>query len=507
MIHDLRDFPRRSRVVADVCVVGSGAGGLTAAMVAAEAGLRVVVVEAGGWVTPEHSNQREADMLPLLYWEAAGRTTADRAIRLHQGKGVGGSTLHNLNLCKRIDPKVLAQWTGLGRLDRATWDSLFDETEKLLGVCDVPAEQVNRHNQLLRQACERLGWRWATLRHNRAGCVGSGYCELGCAFDAKNNAAKVCLPRAVDQGATVVHHGFAVELSHEAGRVGALQVRSVDDRGDFGDRHLTVQAQAYIVAGSATGTPTLLQRSAVPDPHGQVGRTLRIHPAVVAAGEFDEAVHAWRGIPQTVECTEFLRFGPEDGRASPRNIWIVPAFGHPMGTATMLPGHGALHRQFMLAYPRLAVFCAMLHDGSRGTVTSQGETGVRVDYQLNEMDSHELAKGLRRLAEALFAAGARKVWIPTPEPLALTDPKDTRKLQDFDVKRMGPTAVHPMGSCPMHDDPRRGAVDSAGRHHHMTNLWVADGSLYPTSIGGPPQLGIYALGLHVGRAVVAAMRA
>jgi choline dehydrogenase-like flavoprotein len=53
----------------------------------------------------------------------------------------------------------------------------------------------------------------------------------------------------------------------------------------------------------------------------------------------------------------------------------------------------------------------------------------------------------------------------------------------------------------MGDDPKRSAVDSEGKHHHMEGLWVADGSLFPTSIGGPPQLSIYALGLHVGRAL------
>jgi choline dehydrogenase-like flavoprotein len=53
----------------------------------------------------------------------------------------------------------------------------------------------------------------------------------------------------------------------------------------------------------------------------------------------------------------------------------------------------------------------------------------------------------------------------------------------------------------MGDDPNVAAVDSHGRHHHVAGLWVADGSLFPTSIGGPPQLSIYALGLHVGRAL------
>jgi choline dehydrogenase-like flavoprotein len=61
--------------------------------------------------------------------------------------------------------------------------------------------------------------------------------------------------------------------------------------------------------------------------------------------------------------------------------------------------------------------------------------------------------------------------------------------------------VHPMGSVPMSDDPSA-AVDSEGRHHHLRGLWIADGSLFPSSIGVPPQLSIYALGLHVGRAIV-----
>ena len=65
------------------------------------------------------------------------------------------------------------------------------------------------------------------------------------------------------------------------------------------------------------------------------------------------------------------------------------------------------------------------------------------------------------------------------------------------------TAVPPMGTVPMGDDPRLAAVDSAGRHHHMEGLWVSDASLFPGSIGVPPQLSVYALGLHVGRALVA----
>ena len=59
------------------------------------------------------------------------------------------------------------------------------------------------------------------------------------------------------------------------------------------------------------------------------------------------------------------------------------------------------------------------------------------------------------------------------------------------------TAVHPMGTLRMGDDPRSSVVSSTGEHHTVRGLFVADGSLFPTSLGGPPQISIYAFALHL----------
>ena len=45
----------------------------------------------------------------------------------------------------------------------------------------------------------------------------------------------------------------------------------------------------------------------------------------------------------------------------------------------------------------------------------------------------------------------------------------------------------------MSENPKRGVVDSRGRHHQIANLSVMDGSVFPTSIGANPQLSIFAL--------------
>ena len=134
MIFDANKLPQPLRLRADLCVIGSGAGGAMAAMVAAEAGLSVIVLEAGEFLTPADMTQREEEMFPRLYWDGGGRTTDDRAVKIHQGKGVGGSTLHNLNLCKRIPRSIRDRWVrdrGLSHLSAETWDKLYDEVETL----------------------------------------------------------------------------------------------------------------------------------------------------------------------------------------------------------------------------------------------------------------------------------------------------------------------------------------------------------------------------------------
>ncbi len=227
-----------------------------------------------------------------------------------------------------------------------------------------------------------------------------------------------------------------------------------------------------------------------------------MHPAVIAAGDFDEPVRAWEGIPQTYECSEHLDF--EEG--SNRRLWIIPAFGHPMGVATMLPGHGEAHAALMGRFEHMAVLAAMLHDRTPGEVEANGDFDVTMRYEPVAEDRAQLAQGLVHTARLLFAAGARRVIVPTHRVKILTSPGEVDALArtPIDAGTLSLTAVHPMGSVPMGDDPARAAVDSRGKHHHVEGLYVADGSLFPTSIGVPPQLSIYAMGLHVGRAIAAA---
>src|SRR5690606_16130835 len=170
-----------------VCVIGTGAGGAAVLDRLASRGVDVVGIEAGGLATAADFDQRELSMLPLLYQDAGPRATADRAIAILQGRGVGGSTLHNTGLVVPPPAAILERWRrehGLPLDDAAMARSIAYAMDGLRAV-PIPDSRINEHNDVLRRGADALGWRWRVSLHNRAECSGCGYCMIGCAYHPK----------------------------------------------------------------------------------------------------------------------------------------------------------------------------------------------------------------------------------------------------------------------------------------------------------------------------------
>ena len=160
---------------ADVCVIGSGAGGAVVAKELAEAGLSVIILEAGENHDPSTFSSYEPEMLRRLFWDSGLRRTRDNAIVISQGRGVGGSTVHNLCYAVRPPQVILDRW-GV-----PTLSSNFESVERTLGVTQMQEADVNRLNAVIRRGCEVMGWRGTVQRHNRGACPTCGVqCLFGC---------------------------------------------------------------------------------------------------------------------------------------------------------------------------------------------------------------------------------------------------------------------------------------------------------------------------------------
>lgn len=495
-----------ARLQVDVLVVGLGAGGGMVLREAARAGLQVLGLEQGPRLSPGDFTQREDQMIPRLFEAGGGTATHDLAIRVLYGRGVGGSTVHNTNLCKRTPDAVLDHWGrafGLSDWNPRAMEADFMQVEKDLSVSEIPSDAINGNNAAMLRGRTALGWAGGTLQHNRVGCMRSGFCELGCAYNAKQNSAKVLVPEAEGLGAKVLAGARVTRLRHRAGRIQGADVECTRADGQ-GVLRFRVDARVVVLGGGAVGSSALGQRSQLTDPYGQAGEGLRLHPGALVAGLFDEPVDAHHGIPQSVDCTEWLDHTP----GADKRVWLVPVFAHPVGTASTMSGFGAVHMRAMRSFRHMAVFCAMVHDETWGRVHAASDGRAQLHYKLTERDTAQLGLGLRAASQLMFAAGATEVVAPGRSPKTW---KNAGELQGQDWSFARPhhiplSAVHPMGGMRMGQDPRSSVVNAGGEHHYVRGLFVADGSVFPTSLGGPPQISIYTFARRIAREVIAAAR-
>ena len=131
-----------------------------------------------------------------------------------------------------------------------------------------------------------------------------------------------------------------------------------------------------------------------------------------------------------------------------------------------------------------------------------------LDYPLTPYVWDGVRRAFRTMAEIQFAAGATRVmpFMATAPDTALERARE-RPLTSFTFAPLVTPVVsaHVMGGCPLGADPRRAVVDTAGRHHHLANLYVLDGSLFPTSLGANPQLSIFAIVARLSSALTATL--
>ncbi|MBA3807968.1 MAG: GMC family oxidoreductase [Solirubrobacterales bacterium] len=455
---------------ADICVIGSGAGGAVAAAELAEGGAEVVLLEQGAAHDPDDFSARPPEMLARLYRDGGQTLTLGKPpMLLPLGRGIGGTTLVNSGTCFRTPAHVLERWSaefGL-ELDEASLRPCFERVEQALSVAEVTPELAGANAAVARRGAERLGWSHGYLSRNARGCVGSGVCVFGCPTSAKQHTGITYIPRARAAGARIVTGADVREIVLERGRARGVRARL------SGGRALEVRAPLVVVACGAIHTPLLLARNGIGGGSGQLGRNLSLHPATAAFALMEERIDMARGVPQSFYVDEFAAEG----------IMFEGVAGPPGYAAMSLPLSGARHARAMARYRDLAQFGLMVSDSSRGQVRSLGGRPL-IRYDLAHEDLLKFRAGLARLEELFLAAGAREVYLPLPQGVR---PEQARAR---DLKLM---AFHPLGTARADARPSHGVTDGELAVHDVEGVYVADGSVVPSALGVNPQMTIMAL--------------
>jgi len=475
----------------DVAIIGSGAGGAVAAATLAEAGLDVLVLEAGNHYNRDSYPADRLEAITAIYREA-GLTIASGQppIPVPVAKVVGGTTVINSGTCFRAPEPVLEDWRARYGV---TWagglDPDYAEAEEFLRVTQLDPERMGRNGQLAMEGAAALGASAGPISRNAGSCVQCSSCPFGCAIDAKRGMHVSYLPRAVAAGARVRVRVEAQRVLVDDGRAVGVACSARDAQGR--SRPFTVRARrAVIAAAGALGTPELLLRSGLGS--SQLGRNLHIHPACWVGARYEEEVRGWEGVMQSFYVDQW----------EPQGVLLEATFTPlPFGGAWLL-GTGREHQRAMLEFGHVGSIGVHLSDRSAGRVGLANEGALRASYRLTRDDTDRIAFGIARAAEVHFAAGAVEVY-PNIARFGALKPGD---LPQFEASRLKPSelrleAFHPMGTARIAPDPREGACAADGSVYGTRALYVADASLFPTSVGVNPMMTIIAFAKQIARQV------
>jgi choline dehydrogenase-like flavoprotein len=492
----------------DICIIGSGAAGAILGTKLAESGKSVVILEKGGYYDGESMNQREADMIPLLWKNAGANFTSNLRVAIAQGSCLGGSTVINDAVCFRIPLIVIEQWKKMGvSITNDEWDKANDEVSKRINIQEVTDEELNTNARKLKEACEKFRYQGDPLlqhykNHRNCGqsisdeslksCVQCGFCHLGCHYDTKQSMLVTYIHDALvneNLNYNVYCNCRADRITYENGIANGVNATFVNSSG-LETYRIRVNAKVIIVSAGAIASSNLLQKSLIGDE--KVGKGLALHPAPFVMGLFDEEIYGNRGIPMSYTCHEFgVTNGVEKGGFLIESIFL-PIFQ----MALAIPSMGLDHKRLMQNYNRYTMAGIMSRDDPVGKVMVSYNGNPKVIYNLSEQTIEDMAKGMSILSRMWFNIGAKAVITSHKDVYEIGTKADIPKLKDAirnnpDGLMLG--SAHPQGGNRMGENEKEGVVDSNCKVFGFDNLYVCDASVFPTALGVNPQLTVMAL--------------
>jgi long-chain-alcohol oxidase len=475
----------------DVVIVGSGAGGGAAAGVLAAAGLDVIVLEAGGYYDDQDFDGSELGAL-TRYYMGAPAATVDQSVALLAGSCLGGGTVVNYTTSFRTPDDVRSEWASHGApaFTSDDYTASLDAVVERLGVSQEYNEPSTRE-QKLQEGCVKLGWHVDAMPRGVRQCAQGkecGYCGLGCRVGAKQSVVKTWLADAYEAGTRLIVGTRVARVLIEGGA--ARGVAAVTDQG----HHLTVRSRAVIVACGALHTPALLKRSGLQNRN--IGKYLRLHPVTVVWCFYDEEMKPWEGTMQALYSDQFRDLGDGYG------LKLETAPLHPHIFIPFSPWNGSReHFALMEGLPNLGGIGVLLRDRDGGEVKVGRDGEPVVQYKLSDYDSGHVRTGIDGAAQVLEASGARRIFSSHTKWVGY-EPGGAGSREQFmtdsDAAGYGAGQIslgsfHIMGSARMGGSPAASACDPSGQTWDVRDLYVCDGSAFPTASGVNPQISIQAI--------------
>ncbi len=489
-IKEFNEYHNDINETCDVVVVGSGPAGAVMAYNLVEAGLDVVLLEAGPIRRPTDFVLDGGRTLAETGYEGGVRASRGNiAMPTIQARVLGGGSHINSAMCLRTPEFCFDDWKnsyGVQSIDRSVLDPHYDRIEKFLGIAPTDEKILGRRNELFREACDKLGMSSAPTPRNVVGCDGCAECFTGCPTRAKQSMDISYIPAAVKKGLKVFTSVQVTTVVHAGGIASGVKGVTVHPHPAKKARSFAVniKAKKVVLAAGCIATPVLLQKSNAPDPYSLIGANLQAHPGAAMLGIFEEEVNPWFGATQGYHSLEYLERGYKL-----EVLWAPPAV-----LAVRFPGFGAEFKQYLSDFKHGAVwdaFFSLKH--SSGSVRAKPGKSMHPDikYHLSPLDMPTIREGMAKLMELFFAAGATRV-LPGVHgfPDVVTDSSAIKQLQSFNLKPgdIVTASTHLFSTTRLGPDPSSSVVSENGEMHFLKNCYICDTGVMPKSPAVNPML-------------------
>lgn len=493
-----------------VVVIGSGAGGGTVSNELAQQGVDVVCLEAGGRMSLADIENDPPAMDQKMGW-------LDKRIGppVWLCKTVGGTTVRWSGMTPRIQAHEFKARTTYGLDDTSTIDwpltleelaPYYDRAESKMGVAgtgDIPLYPETNNYKVLRAGAQRVGYQEITTKHvainpvardGRPGCQQLGFCHSGCKIGAKWSTLYTEIPKAEATGRFEIRpRSMVLAINHDkAGKVTGVVYR--DQAGSLQEQ----KARVVCVAGNVVETTRLLLNSetslfpqGLANGSGHVGRNYMRHMLAFVNAVMPGPVNAHRASRQNGMVLDEQYHKPERGFGG--GYIMETSASAPDGLMNVMGTWGRDATQFVDRYDHVAGMFITGEDppqaGNRITLhpTEKDEAGLPVPVL--EYTDHPNSTAMRKHA----TAAGRRIY----ESLGATHLYASTKLE---------TTCHNMGVARMSDDPKDGVTNKWGQAHDVPNLFVSDGSVFPSSAAANPTLTITALAIRQAEHIADRMR-
>ena len=483
----------------DVAIVGSGAAGSVLAYELARQGREVLILERGLHVDPSEFTEVESEQLSSLYADGALTLSKDFRFQILQGMCVGGSTVVNNGVCFEIPARALAAWQdpdGLDAgLDAAELRHAFSEVEQLIGVRRLTdGDPLNPGWHKFEAGIKKLRltdppYGQGFFQCNINGCLGCGYCNIGCRFGKKLSMLESVLPRAQCEFGEAVRILAQCRVNRiETGGGRALALRCQLD----GGRQLKVRANRFVLSAGAVASSIILSRSGIGGK--PVGRQLGFNAGSPLTAEFDEELHSERGLQMTNYVVA------PDGQDYALETWFNPIASQ----ALFMPGWFEQHYANMLRYPHMTSVGAVVGTCRNATVKPGLLSEVSLDYTPDPNDFRRIVEGLKFAGRIMLAAGATRVMPPSFRYMEARCEQELDRFDELqDNSDLSINTAHPQGGNCLSRDPHKGVVDQNFAVHGVENLYACDASVFPAPITVNPQLTVMALAHYAAKRIAA----